>query len=140
MPEDRVTFSYILKDNEAATALAIQRGDYLQAFLLVHALVESLLRAFLHSERKAGSFDDLITEYAAYLKKEHYPLPTFVDDLKNFNRRRNRIIHNLWQRGYTFANRQTEPATGAAVIMYGLLIEWLETFDPEIRQRGFNYQ
>jgi len=136
----RPDFSIIIKDNEQAAAQALANGHYVEAYLFVHALVEALLRLFLRvPQEKDVGFAKLIQKYQAYLKKEGYPFPTFLDELTQFNRRRNRIVHQLWRRGYSFTNRQAEPAAHAAVMMYGLLIEWLETFDPEITQVGFQY-
>jgi len=129
----RPDFSIIIKDNEHAAAQALASGQFVQAYLLVHALIEALLRLFLHiPEGKNVSFDNLIKEYRSYLEEEHYPIPTFVNELTQFNRRRNRIVHCLWRKGHSFTNRETETAARGAEMMYGLLIEWLETFDPEI--------
>jgi len=50
-----------------------------------------------------------------------------------------RLVHQPWRRGFSFANTQAEPAAKAAVTMYGLFIEWIETFDPEITALGFEY-
>ena len=136
----RPDYSIIIKDNEQAAAEALAAGNFVQAYLLVHALIEALLRLFLHiPENHNINFADLIKKYQSFLEQKHYPIPTFVDELIQFNRRRNRIVHQLWQKGYSFTNRQTEPAARAAVIMYSLLIEWLETFDSEITHIGFQY-
>jgi hypothetical protein len=137
----RPDFSIIIKDNEHAAAQALADGHFVEAYLLVHALIEALLRLFLGiPKEKDVSFDKLIKRYRDYLKEQHYPFPTFIDELTQFNRRRNRIVHRLlWRKGYSFTNRETEPAARGAVMMYGLLIEWLETFDSEITQIGFRY-
>jgi len=136
----RPDFSIIIKDNEQAVAQALDDGHFVQAYLLVHALVEALLRLFLRvPEEDRSSFNDLIEKYRSYLHEQHYPIPTFIDELTQFNRRRNRIVHQLWRKGHSFTNRQAEPAARGAVMMYGLFIEWLETFDPEITQIGFRY-
>ncbi len=127
----------IVEDNEAAVAQAISEGDYVQAFLLTHALVESLLRAFLNREDGEVQFYNLIKTYEAYLAKIDYPGGDFIDELTKFNQRRNRIVHQLWAKGYTATNEQTKDAATAAVLMYGLLIEWFGTFDEEIGERGF---
>ena len=131
---------HIAKDNEQVAAEALSRGDYVQAFLLVHVLIESLLRTFLKvdSEKKVR-FSDLIKEYDAYLKSQHYPYPDFVDDLEKFNERRNRIVHDLWKNGFSVSNRQTKRHAHDAVIRYGLFIEFLETFDETITESGFRY-
>jgi hypothetical protein len=136
----RPDFSIIVKDNEQATAQSLADGQFVQGFLLIHALIEALLRLFLRiPEEDRVSFDGLIQRYRFYLDEQQYPIPTFIEELTQFNRRRNRIVHQLWRKGYSFTNRQTEPAARGAVLMYGLLIEWLETFDPEITQIGFQY-
>jgi len=136
----RPDFSIIIKDNEQAVAQALADGRFVQAYLLVHALVETLLRLFLRiPEQEDVRFHDLIQKYRSRLDEEGYPFPTFIDELTQFNRRRNRIVHRLWRKGYSFTNRQAEPAARAAVMMYGLLIEWLETFDPEITRIGFRH-
>lgn len=140
MEEARPDFSLIVSDNEQAAAQALARGDFVQAYLLVHALIEALLRLFLRiPDGEDLSFNDLIHKYRAYLEKAHYPIPTFIDELTQFNRRRNQIVHQLWRKGLSFTNRQTEAAARAAVMMYRLFIEWLDTFDPEITQIGFRY-
>lgn len=137
----RPDFSFIVGDNEQAAAQALAVGDFLKAYLLVHALVEALLRAFLRvPEGRELRFSDLVDKYRAYLKSQHYPLPEFIDELTKFNQRRNRIVHELWRKGYSFTNRHAKPAARVAVVVYGLLIDWLETFDPEITKVGFRYQ
>jgi hypothetical protein len=97
-------FKVIIEDNEHAVHQALDRGYFVQAFLPVHALVESLLRQFLKQTGRKPSFDGLIKKYQKYLQSENYPFPTFEKELTAFNQRRNRIIHNLWQRGYTSTN------------------------------------
>jgi len=136
----RPDFSIIVKDNEEAAAQSLADGQFVQAYLLVHALVEALLRLFLRIPDETNvSFNGLIQKYRSYLAAQRYPIPTFIDELTQFNRRRNRIVHQLWQKGHSYKNRQSEPAARGAVMMYGLLIEWLETFDSEITQIGFRY-
>lgn len=129
----------IVKDNETAAQTAYRRGDYIACFLLIHSLVESLLRAFL-TKTKRESFNDLIIAYKKYLHEAEQPNLTFVDELIKFNRRRNRMVHQLWEKGYTVTNSSLEPACRAAFTTYGLFIEWLETFDPEITNFGFEYE
>jgi HEPN domain-containing protein len=128
----------IIAENEAIAREAYERGDYVFCFLLTHSLVESLLRAFLE---KTGEerFSDLIKAYEHYLKKEGQTKPTFVDELNQFNKRRNRTIHELWKHGYSNINKKLAAACRAAFIMLGLFIEWLETFNPEIAESGFTY-
>ena len=133
-------FKAIVADNERAARDALDRGDFVQAFLLVHTLVESLLRQFLGQTGHKHSFDALINKYEEFLQSVSYPIPTFVNELTQFNRRRNRIVHNLWRSGYTVTNKSAKQAAAGATIIYGLLIEWLETFDPDITERGFHYE
>ena len=132
-------FSLIIGDNEGAVRAALDRGDNLQAFLLVHSLVESLLRIFLHVHEKEVTFSQLIQRYKKFLKKYSPGVATFVEELTQFNQRRNRIVHELWKKGYTLTNRQAEDAASGAVLMYGLFIEFLQTFDPELSHKGFEY-
>jgi hypothetical protein len=129
--------SVTIQDNESAVARSLADANYVQSYLLVHALTEALLRAVLGRDDDRLSFNDLINAYRMFLDQNNYPIPTFVDDLVQFNRRRNRIIHQVWRKGYTATNEQTEPAARAAVLMYGLLIEWFETFDDSIGEKGF---
>jgi hypothetical protein len=139
--EGRPDFSATIKDNETAAAQSFEDGNFLQAYLLIHSLIESLLRFFLRiPEGQVVTFDGLVQKYGAYLKRQEYPTLDFVDDLTNFNRRRNRIVHHLWHKGYSLVNKQSEGAAHASVILYGLFVEWLETFDPEITQIGFHYE
>ncbi len=134
-----VDFSFIVRDNEAAAARALESQNFVQAYLLVHALVESLLRTFLSNKRHDCAFHTLIREYKQFLADEQQLEPTFVEELTEFNRRRNRLVHQLWRTGFSFTNGHAESAARAAVVMYGLFIEWLETFDSDITDSGFNY-
>ena len=129
----------IVADNEAAAQAAYQRGDYVSCFLLEHSLIEALLRAFL-GKTKRENFDALIKAYETFLTQECQAGTTFVKELTAFNRRRNRVIHELWEKGYTVTNEKLAPACQAAFQVYGLFIEWLETFDPEITDFGFEYE
>ncbi|MBN2551089.1 MAG: hypothetical protein JXB15_18145 [Anaerolineales bacterium] len=129
----------IIADNEAAAQAAFQRGDYVSCFLLTHSLIEALLRVFLGKTEKE-SFYDLIKSYEEYLLQQYQKDRTFVNELTEFNRRRNRVIHQLWEKGYTPTNARLSSACKGAFQMYGLFIEWLETFDPEILEYGFEYE
>ena len=135
----KTDFSLIIKDNEGAVQEAFDRGDYLQAFILIHTMLESLLRLFLNVKDEKVNFSSLIKRYDKFLENEHYPVKTLVDELIQFNRRRNKIIHQLWGKGYSYTNRQSKGAAEAALILYGLSIEFLETWDPEITRIGFEY-
>jgi len=139
MLDARPDFSVIIRDNESALATALAHRNFVQAFLLAHALIESLLRLFLRKSGEKEQFSDLIDAYRQYLATQSYSFPTFIDELRQFNRRRNRMTHQLWRKGFSFTNTQAEPAANAAVLMYGLFIEWLEIFDPEITRVGFTY-
>lgn len=132
-------FSLIIGDNEGAVRAALDRGDNLKTFLLVHALVESLLRVFLHAHEKDATFHQLIQRYESFLKERSPGVSTFVEELSRFNQRRNRIVHDLWRKGYTFTNRQANDAATTSVLMYGLFIEFLQTFDPELSNKGFEF-
>jgi len=135
---NRIIDANIIAENEAVARAAYNRSDYVLCLLLIHSLVEALLRAFL-SQTGRESFNDLITIYEQYLKDQGQIRTTFVDELAQFNRRRNRIVHNLWKHGYGATNKKLEPACRAAFTMFGLFIEWLETFAPVI-DLGFNYE
>lgn len=135
----KADFSLIIKDNEATARAAFDRGDYLQAFLLIHTLLEALLRLFLKETDEEIKFGLLIRKYEGFLVDQNYPVKTLVDELTQLNRRRNRIIHQLWQKGYSYTNRKSKGIAAAALTLYGLSIEFLETWDPEITQIGFEY-
>jgi len=135
----KINFSFIIQDNEKAARDALARGDYLQAFLLMHTLIESLLRLFLDETDKDVNFSSLVKKYEKYLKEQNYRFPTLVNELTQFNRRRNRITHQLWKKGYSFTNKQAKSAADAAMKLYGLTIEFFETWDLEITKIGFKY-
>jgi len=130
--------SKVIAENEDAARKAYERGDYIACLLIIHALIEALLRTFLDGNEKKR-FSDLVGEYKRFLEKERQTEPVFVDELIQFNRRRNRTIHNLWEKGYVEINRKLEPVCRTAFIMYGLFIEWLQTFNDNIAEAGFNY-
>ncbi|MBZ5543624.1 MAG: hypothetical protein LAO07_08090 [Acidobacteriia bacterium] len=129
----------VVTENESAARRAYDRADYVLCFLLAHALVESLLRAFL-SRTGRERFEDLISAYGTYLRSQGQSNADFVEELTQFNRRRNRVIHDLWKQGYSATNQVLEPSCRAAFLMLGLLIDWLETFDPEIAETGFQFE
>ena len=137
MPGPKPDYSLIIQDNEEAVAKSLQDGNYVQAFLLVHALIESLLRLFLDAGEGNLRFADLIGSYEEFLANENYPIPTFVDELTKLNQRRNRIVHELWRNGFSRTNGKAKSAAHTAVLVYGLFIEWLQIFDPGISQLGF---
>jgi hypothetical protein len=126
----------IVKENENVARRAYEQGDFVLCFLLSHSLIESLLRAFL-GQIGNESFNNLIVAYEDLMTLQGQVGSVFVKELTEFNRRRNRIIHHLWKNGYSATNEKLEPACRSAFIVFGLLIEWLETFDPEITESGF---
>jgi hypothetical protein len=96
MPPHRPDISLIVKDNETVAAQMLDEGNYVSAYLLMHALVESLLRLLLRKYDVKKSFSRLIDLYMLFLKSRDYSKPTFVKELMKFNKRRNRIVHELW--------------------------------------------
>ena len=135
----RPDITFIITDNEKAVQSALDSDNYIQAFVLVHSLIESLLRAFLNKLNPAAElrFAELVDQYKAHLAQIQYPIPTFVDELTQFNRRRNRMLHRLWRYGFTYTNNNLKDAAQAAVNLYGLFIEWLQTFDEGLADIGF---
>ena len=129
----------IIEDNEAAVKAAYLHGDYVTCFLLIHTLIEAILRALL-KKTKREKFTDLIKEYEMFLRKQGQKRLTFVDELTKFNQRRNNVIHELWERGYSATNRKLGSVCRKAFSMYGLFIEWLETFEPKIKIYGFEHE
>lgn len=73
---------WIVQDNENSLQRALEREDYVLAFLLAHALVESLLRTFLSVEKKIVSFDDLIKDFQIKMKKEAPGTTSFIQELR----------------------------------------------------------
>ncbi len=71
MTEPRPDFSFIVRDNEAAAARALRERNFVHAYLLVHAVVESLLRVFLNDHRQRVTFGELIE--GCFLSEQHYP-------------------------------------------------------------------
>ncbi|GEM_PF-1301847 len=129
----------VIADNERAARQAFELGDNVSCFLLIHALVEGLLKDFLQRHGKCR-FKDLIDDYRSYVKSMCQG-PEFVAELTAFNKRRNRVVHDLWAHGYTWTNSRQKLvlACQAGMIMYGLFVEWLETFDPSITEVGYHY-
>lgn len=134
-----IDFSFIVSDNEKFVQAALDRGDYLQALILIHVLIESLMRAFLELTDDNLRFQQLIEHYEEFLDRESLGIKSFVKELTEFNRRRNRIVHKLWRKGYTFTNRQAKDAATASILMYGLFIEFLQTYDENLEGKGFKY-
>jgi hypothetical protein len=127
----------IVKENEKVARRAYVQGDYVLCYLLSHALIESLLRAFLEQTGNE-SFNDLIIAYDKFLKSSGQTNSLFFKELTEFNRRRNRVVHQLWANGYFATNEKLESACRNAFLMLGLFTEWLETFDPKISELGFD--
>ena len=57
-------------------------------------------------DEKDLTFSDLIDKYKSYLQSVDYPYQEFVDELTQFNRRRNRIVHQLWRKEFSFTNQK----------------------------------
>ena len=134
-----INFGFIVNDNEHGVKKAFDREDYLQAFLLIHTLMESLLRAFLNVTDDNFKFQQLIRKYKEFLNEENPGDKNFVNELTEFNRRRNRIIHSLWKKGYTYTNRQAKDASFVAHLIYGLFIDYLTTYNENLEEHGFHY-
>jgi len=137
--QNRPNLTLIIADNEKTVQSALDSGNYFQAFLLVHSLIESLLRAFLNElePEKDLRFAELVDRYKKHLTKIEYAVPSFVDELTQFNRRRNRIVHRLWRYGFTYTNNSSKDAAHSAANLYGLFIDWLQTFDEGLADLGF---
>lgn len=137
MAQQTPSFSVIATENEEAAEQALARGDFAEALLRVHSLMEGLLRLFLRvPEAEEVSFNDLIQRYQAHLEDVRYTVPSFMHELAHLNRRRSEILHRLWRRGLSFTNEQAEPAARAAVAMCGMFIDWLESFDADVTGVG----
>lgn len=119
--------SNIVEDNIVAAQSAFQRQEYILCFLLLHSLIEGLLRTFLKKNVK-DTFNEHVKSYITLLKSEGQVKITFEKELTEINKRRNRVVHQLWEKGYTRTNKGLKPACIAAFQMYGLFIEWLDTF------------
>lgn len=130
------SFKLIIEDNERAVADYLDRGDYLQAVLFIHTLLESLLRLFLNETGKEIRFNTLIKRYEHFLESQNHP-KTLVDELDKFNKRRNRIVHELWRKGYSYTNHQSKEIAFGAVNLYSLTVEFIETWNSEITEFGF---
>lgn len=135
--ENMKQLSEIIRDNENVAQTALTRKDYVQAFLLIHSLVESLLRSVYRAQKKDVTFASLIKRHEDYLEKRGFNETIFVEELTEFNRRRNRIIHNLWKEGYSETNFKCQEAATGAIILYGLLIDYFLAIRPEISEHGF---
>ena len=104
MSDSHVIDPSIVKENEDAARKAYEQGDFVLCFLLSHSLVESLLRAFLEQTGKE-SFNDLIIAYESFRKLEGENCPgLLLKELTELNRRRNRVVHQLWKDGYSVTN------------------------------------
>ena len=129
----------IISENENAARDAFNRGDYVICFLLIHSLIESLLRAFL-GKTGEETFNNLIKSFNKLMKSEGQNQSTFINELSELNRRRNRVIHELWAKGYSVTNENLKNVCQVSFMVFGLLIDWISTFNPEIIESGFDYE
>lgn len=129
----------IIRENENAARDAFDKGDYVICFLLIHSLIESLLRTFLGITRDI-TFNNLIKSFDKLMKNESQTESTFINELTELNRRRNRVIHQLWKKGYSLTNVKLKETCQISIIVFGLLIEWISTFNSEIDESGFDYE
>ncbi|GMQ89581.1 MAG: hypothetical protein BMS9Abin09_1083 [Gammaproteobacteria bacterium] len=128
---ERHKYTEAVRENEAELQRALEAGGYVQVVMLSHALIESYLREFLGEKEDEVKFSYLIKRYRKYLDSIKYPIPTFVEDLTQFNRRRNRVVHQLWKKGYKRINEDLKDVAGYAQLTYALYVQWLLTFDPD---------
>ena len=89
LSKEHVVIREIVEDNKKAAHKAYLRGDYVSCFLLMHSLIEALLRAFL-SKTKRETFKELIKTYEKFLKQARQKKPTFANELIKFNKGRNK--------------------------------------------------
>ncbi|MEW5797127.1 MAG: hypothetical protein AB1772_12320 [Candidatus Zixiibacteriota bacterium] len=59
----------IVSDNEQAVATALSSGSYVLAFLLVHSLIEGLLRFVLRKNDDRVKFSQLIVKFSQLVVK-----------------------------------------------------------------------
>jgi hypothetical protein len=139
MSRYREVNSAVVRENETVARRAYSREDYVLCVLLSHALMESLLRAFLG---KWGNeqFCGLIAALERRMASEGQMEVPFLKPLRDFNQRRNHMVHELWTKGYQTINAELEPSCRAAFMVFGLLTEWLETFEPGLHESGFDYE
>ncbi len=134
------TIRSTIKDNEGAVARALQQGNYILSYLIVHSLIELLLRTFLCvPQEEESDFADLVKSYKEHMLSQHHADALFENELTQFNLRRDRFFAQIRERGFSTVNEQTRAQAAMAVNVYGLLIEYLETFDANIGEMGFDY-
>ena len=134
------TIRSTIKDNEGAVARALQQGNYVLSYLIVHSLIELLLRKFLCvPQEEEYDFADLVKSYKEHMLSRHHANALFENELTHFNLRKHRFSAQIRERGFSAVNEQTRDQAATAVKVYGLLIEYLETFDANIREMGFDY-
>ncbi len=128
---ERHKYTAAVQENEAELQRSMESGGYVQVVLLSHTLIESYLREFLGEKKEEVRFSYLIARYQKYLDGIKYPTPTFVEELTQLNRRRNRVVHQLWRKGYKRTNEDLKDVAGYAQLTYALYVQWLLTFDPD---------
>ena len=121
----------VAAENELVARLMFESGDYVGCLLLIHALVEGALRNFLRCG-ESGTFNAIVGQYRDYLISEGQKDPLLVEELTQFNRRRNRVVHGLWLRGYHDTNEghRLDDACKAGMVMLELLSDYVSTFAP----------
>ena len=82
MESPRPDFSTIVWDNERAVAGALDQGNFVQAFLLTHALGEALLCLFLRDLGDRLSSHGLVWSYSEFLGSEGCASSTFMIELE----------------------------------------------------------
>lgn len=133
--------SKIIQDLEKQAYKFWKNGDYYILFLIFHSLLEGALRDFLKIPFNKGlKFSELINKLQDFLTTEPYKQPEefpgeLTKNLKNFNKMRNKLIHNLWKCGYLDLNKKSKKIAQRAFITYNLEIEYLATFDEEFQQK-----
>ena len=85
-------------------------------------------------------FSELIDKLQVFLTTESYEQPEeypgeLTENLKIFNKMRNKLIHNLWKYGYSELNKKSKRAAQQAFLKYNLEVEYLATFDEEFQQK-----
>jgi len=133
--------SKIIQDLEKQAYKYWKNGDYYISFLLFHSLLEGALRDFLKIPfDKDLKFSELIDKLQIFLTTEPYKQPEeqpgeLTENLKKFNKARNKLIHNLWKYGYSDLNKKSKRLAQKAFITYNLELEYLATFDEEFQQK-----
>ena len=136
MSAEEITRSDVIKENEEALEDAIQKREYLMAYICCYALLHRFLQLTLDVDYSIQDSLDLLRKRCRdCVSAEHRIADQLIHELKDLSSRRDRILEEVSYYGVRGANRAAYERVSAFYEKYHEMREWIDLYGPEISYR-----